>query len=70
VGAGEVAGRAVARRGGSAGSEMYTDVTNFIFVTSQAIFVTSRVNFVTKKVKKNIVTSRFARSPAAEGRRI
>jgi len=49
---------------------MYTDVTNFIFVTSQAIFVTSRVNFVTKKGKKNIVTSRFARSPVAEGRRI
>jgi hypothetical protein len=56
---------------------MYTDVTNFIFVTSQAIFVTSqaifvtsRVNIVTKMDKKNIVTSRFARSPTAEGRRI
>jgi len=49
---------------------MCTDVMNFIFVTSQAIFVTRHVNFVTKKNKKNIVTSRFARSPVAEGRRI
>jgi hypothetical protein len=52
------------------GSEMYTDVTNFIFVTSQAIFVTTRANFVTKMDKKNIVTSRFVGSGAAVGRRI